>query len=267
MDQAVKVSTVADILDLPEDSIVHAFKGTITKIGKRRQNKPDDAKEWSFQDLTFRDQAGKQIVLTLKFREEFPKENNGKVFYVLAHHGDRGWVGLKTALDDYNKKKPEVKLEATDRAEIVEANLYEGGAASAPQPAAAQTQAQAPAATQQRAAAPAPTPAQKTQAANAATGPDYPGEIKKVKAALGRMMNLHLLCQQGALMMAKQLGSQYEEVTGSHMSDGTVSALATTLFIELRKQEIQGDRIGDSLPSGPLEKYIQPETKAATPAK
>lgn len=107
------VSTISEILTLPDDAPVYAFKGV--PVWKSKHFPPKDPEKGaSFQAVEF--QMGQQKIRAM-FRgcDPFPEELMNKLVYLNANHGSRGWTGLKAKDQEPSKAQKEKGNTADER--------------------------------------------------------------------------------------------------------------------------------------------------------
>jgi hypothetical protein len=112
-----KIYTTEEVKELEDGLAVTAFKGKVKKIFKRSKGTNEHG-DWSLQGIVLVDPAGDEIEGKLKDREELPAKFLNQQVCIVAHKGDKGWVGMKAKDNTFNDKTARV-LWITGAAEIV----------------------------------------------------------------------------------------------------------------------------------------------------
>jgi len=121
-----QITSIAECQRLDDDTVVHAVKGIVKVIFKRRTGSSSKG-AYSFEDFVLKSVNSKdEIVCTLKNREKLYPELEGKCIFIMSDQSSRGWVGVRTKDDQYEDKKTGEtvttrKLIITDKASIVQA--------------------------------------------------------------------------------------------------------------------------------------------------
>lgn len=225
-----QVSTIPEINQMEDDQLVYAFRGTLKSMTKYYPAKPEDPMSQSMQIATFTDGPN---TITVKFRnrDQIPATWKGKVIWFAAHHGEKGWSGIKAKDNERDGKPTERILLVTKSADVGPAGTVgEGAVADEAAPEPGQTT-QAPSASAQASAAAA------APATHAATAPSDSAQERKAVSILRRELakyaNAFLLVAQSANWVRNQLegGTQPIEVT-----DAQFQAMCSTFFIKADRQ-------------------------------
>jgi hypothetical protein len=131
MSEPIKWNCVKDALTGNVDEVIVALRANVVDVTKFFPAKPPNTT--SFQIVEIEDDTGR-IKVVMRNREEVPAKWKGSTVCVLAHHGDKGYSGVKIAVT--NDEKKERTLVVTKAASVTLA-------VNVQQPA-AQTQAVAP---------------------------------------------------------------------------------------------------------------------------
>lgn len=119
----MKVTSIPEVLDLPDATIVHAFKATIKKAFKRNPVTGFDEGQFgpkSYEDLLCTDGVN-EIKVVLNSREPLDPKLVGKSVYFNSYQGERGWSGVKTKDSTDKAGKTRRVLWVTGTADITDA--------------------------------------------------------------------------------------------------------------------------------------------------
>ncbi|MDE2020578.1 MAG: hypothetical protein KGJ13_09610 [Patescibacteria group bacterium] len=229
----MKVSTVADVNELPDDSLVHAFRGTIKQLFKRKTGESDRG-PWSFENMVVSDGRA-EIKVILKDRDPLDPILKGKVVYLLSSQTSKGWHGVKAKDDEYDGKVKRI-LWVTGAAEIVPGTEYEARGA--------QATAQAPASAKDAPAHPEP---QKPQEGHVT--PDK--HLFNARQFAGRRVSLLKVATRAALQFKREFDSLPDEMRQGIKLEGDVFwARVTSIFISLEAEGLAMRRgFADGLPT------------------
>jgi len=238
-----KVYSVAEIKELDDDTIVHSFKGKITKLYPPKKGESDRG-PWSFQNVFLKDPDGDEIKATLKDRDELPKAFTGKDVIILSSKSEKhGWVGVKAKDDEYNGKTTRV-LWITKAASITKGGSVEADESDGEE------------------AEPEERPKHhENEKEDGDLGPEVASDnpLDAAKDYLMRRGNLMMLCWKAGLFVAQKCDGMSNAKFGVRNED--FQALVTTLFIS-------ADRAGiaDALPTHPLAGF-EPEGESTDPSE
>lgn len=262
------------------DEPVFLVEATVKNVGKYISGKSARG-DYSFQSVIITD-GRDEFRAVFKDRKELPRNVEGKKLQFLAHHGDRGWTGLKMKMDEnYKTKEMELVLWVTGTAQVVgapnaqdDAGGYrgdnppqdDGGYQSDPEPPRQQAPARPPQApTQSRPSSPPSAPQSAPQAAREPENRPsrqtltHEQAIIAAKKHIGQNRNVYLLCMRAA----RSLCMDFSAETGIPVNEDDFRSVAASFFIQFTRNPQQWHVI-DSMPCDDLAKYAGGAPRAAS---
>lgn len=250
----MRTTPIAEVRELPADSIVHRITGTLKTIYGQKTGTIGSGKNsgnpWAIQNGVL-EMAGAEVEVVFKDREPISPKWKGREIIIEAHKGDKGWSGVYAYDDDY-KGNVKRKLKVTASGLV---SLLEDGGQQTEQP-------QQPAKPQgQQAQEPEPRqqPAQRRTATE--TAPGSPEAVREVKRRALQMANLQLVCMN---MIEHVVAPRFKATTGVEIDAPSKHAWAMNLCIQLQREGHQ-NRMPATM-EGPAPKPQQQPTQPERPA-
>lgn len=98
-----KISTVKNVLSKEDNDAVQCFVGTLVNLWEHKSGVSQKTnKAWSLQNGKIKDQAGDEIKVVFKDREELPQKYRNQSIVITSKTSPKGgWTGIKAKDDTY----------------------------------------------------------------------------------------------------------------------------------------------------------------------
>ena len=202
----MKVSTIADVLACADGEGIVCFKGMAAQVGKHYPANPNVKNSQSLQTLTVAgptsDPAvGQTMKVVLKNQPPFPLDLIGKLIFVTAKKGLKGWSGIKAQ----DHEDPETKVKNRILWVTSSATITEGCEPEAPK--------------------------------TAQDAPGASGTPSEAEAALAEAVRTCWRAHNAMMMslrMAEETRKEYTRETGKDLWPDQFRVITSTYFLTLR---------------------------------